>query len=78
MITECIDISYKDNPTTPEVTLVIVKDDVFFEDLPGTLPLTRDIQHTNESASGVSLLDLPHRRNDPTMLLNSKGKLICH
>jgi len=47
VIAKFIDVSHKDTPTSPEVTLVIMEDDVFFEDLPGTLPLTRDIQHAN-------------------------------
>ena len=43
VIVEFIDVSHKDNPTPPELTLVIMEDDVFLEDLPSTLPPMRDI-----------------------------------
>ena len=60
----------------PEVTLVITKDDdVFFKDLPGTLSLTCDIQHTIESAPGASLLDLPHQRMNLTMHIELNGRV---
>jgi len=50
-------------------------DDVFFEDLTGTLPPTPDTQHANESIPGTSLLDLPHHRKDPTIQTELKGQV---
>jgi len=47
----------------------------FFEDLSGTLPPTRDIQHANESTPGVSLLDLPRHKKDLTMHAELKGQV---
>jgi len=79
VIVEFIDVSHKDTSTPPEVTLVILEDDyVFFEDIPGTLPLTHDIQHANKLTPRASLLDLSHHKKDPTMHTELKCKLICH
>ena len=62
--------------TLPELTLVITEDDdVFFEDLTGTLPPTLDTQHANESIPGTSLLDLPHHRKDRTVYTEFKGQV---
>jgi len=54
---------------------VITEDDIFFEDLTGTLPLTPNIQHANESTPETSLLDLSHHRKDPTMHTELKGQV---
>jgi len=75
VIGEFTDVSHKDTLTLSEVTLVISEDDVFFENLPSTLPPMCDIQHANESTPGTSLLDLPHHRKNPTLHVELKWQV---
>ena len=70
-------VEKKDSTISLEGTMVIKElSEVFQKDLPNKLPPTRNIQHTINLVSGLSLPNLSHYRMNPTEHVKLKRQVV--